>query len=56
MTEAMRPDIWGQKMAEIPLGRPGEPSEIAAVAACLASDMSGFITAAALEVTGGRYR
>jgi 3-oxoacyl-[acyl-carrier protein] reductase len=55
MTEAMRPDIWEQKMAEIPLGRPGEPSEIAAVAAFLASDMSSYITAAVLEVTGGRY-
>jgi 3-oxoacyl-[acyl-carrier protein] reductase len=55
MTEAMRPDIWEQKMAEIPLGRAGEPREIAAVAAFLASDMSSPITAAVLEVTGGRY-
>jgi 3-oxoacyl-[acyl-carrier protein] reductase len=55
MTEAMRPYIWEQKMAEIPLGRPGEPREIAAVAAFLASGMSSLITAAVLEVTGGRY-
>ena len=55
MTEAMRPDIWEQKMTEIPLGRAGEPAEIASVATFLASDMSSYITAAVLEVTGGRY-
>ena len=55
MTETMRPDIWEQKMAEIPLGRAGEPAEIASAAAFLASDMSSYITAAVLEVTGGRY-
>jgi 3-oxoacyl-[acyl-carrier protein] reductase len=55
MTEAMREDIWEQKMAEIPLGRAGEPAEIASVATFLASDMSSYMTAAVLEVTGGRY-
>lgn len=55
MTEAMRADIWEQKMSEIPMGRAGEPSEIASVATFLASDMSSYMTAAVLEVTGGRY-
>lgn len=55
MTERMRDDVWDQKMSEIPLARAGEPSEIASVATFLASEMSSYITAAVLEVTGGRY-
>lgn len=55
MTEAMRADIWEQKMAEIPLGRAGEPEEIANVALFLASDLSSYLTATVLEATGGRY-
>jgi 3-oxoacyl-[acyl-carrier protein] reductase len=55
MTEAMRSDIWEQKMAEIPMNRAGEPSEIASVATFLASDMSSYMTATVVEVTGGRY-
>lgn len=55
MTEALPPRIWEAKMNEIPLGRAGEPSEIASVAAFLASDMSSFMTGTVLEVTGGRF-
>jgi 3-oxoacyl-[acyl-carrier protein] reductase len=55
MTDAMRPDIWAQKLAEIPLARAGDPSEIATVACFLASDMASYVTATVLEVTGGRH-
>lgn len=54
MTEAMPERIWDQKMAEIPMGRAGEPSEIASVATFLASDLSSYMTGTVLEVTGGR--
>jgi NAD(P)-dependent dehydrogenase (short-subunit alcohol dehydrogenase family) len=40
-------------LAETPLGRAADPSEIAAAIAFLASDDASFITGAALEVTGG---
>lgn len=55
MTESLRKDIWEQKLAEIPMGRAAEPSEVASVALFLASDMSSYITGTVLEVTGGRY-
>ena len=55
MTEAMRADIWEQKLAEIPMARAGEVSEVADAALFLASNLSAYITGTVLEVTGGRY-
>ncbi|NKY55133.1 3-oxoacyl-ACP reductase FabG [Nocardia flavorosea] len=54
MTEAMPERIWEQKMAEIPLGRAGLPSEVASVVLFLAGDLSSYMTGTVLEVTGGR--
>lgn len=55
MTQNMREDIKAAKLKEIPLGRIGEPSEVAAVALFLASPLSSYVTATVVEVTGGRY-
>jgi 3-oxoacyl-[acyl-carrier protein] reductase len=55
MTEAMPQRIWDQKLAEIPMARAGEPSEVASVALFLASDLSSYMTGIVLEVTGGRH-
>ncbi|UGQ11216.1 3-oxoacyl-ACP reductase FabG [Yinghuangia sp. ASG 101] len=55
MTEAMPAHAWEAKMAEIPMGRAGEPVEVANVVLFLASDLAGYLTGAVLEVTGGRY-
>ena len=55
MTEAMQQRIWDAKVAEVPMGRAGEPSEVAGVALFLASDLSSYMTGTVLEVTGGRH-
>ncbi|MBB1033245.1 3-oxoacyl-ACP reductase FabG [Dietzia sp. CQ4] len=55
MTLAMPQHVWDEKMAEIPLGRAGEPSEVAQVVLFLASDMSSYMTGTVLEITGGRH-
>jgi 3-oxoacyl-[acyl-carrier protein] reductase len=55
MTEAMPQRIWDAKVAEVPMGRAGEPSEVANVALFLASDLSSYMTGTVLDVTGGRF-
>jgi 3-oxoacyl-[acyl-carrier protein] reductase len=55
MTEAMPQRIWDEKVAEVPMGRAGEPAEVASVALFLASDLSSYMTGTVLEVTGGRF-
>lgn len=55
MTEAMPQRIWDSKVAEVPMGRAGEPDEVAKVALFLASDLSSYMTGTILEVTGGRH-
>jgi 3-oxoacyl-[acyl-carrier protein] reductase len=51
LNEAQRAKI----SAEIPLGRIGNPKEVAAAAVFLASDEAGYVTGHALRVNGGMY-
>ena len=43
----------GEQLARIPVGRLGEPSEVAAVVALLASDEGAFINGQVIQVNGG---
>lgn len=43
------------RIGETPLGRAGQPIELANAALFLASDMSSFMTGSVLDVTGGRH-
>jgi 3-oxoacyl-[acyl-carrier protein] reductase len=54
MTDAMPRDVFEERVADIPLGRAGEPAEVADVALFLASELSSYVTGAVVEVTGGR--
>jgi 3-oxoacyl-[acyl-carrier protein] reductase len=55
MTAALREDIWSAKVAEVPMGRAGEPVEVANTVLFLASDLSSYTTGCVLEVAGGRF-
>lgn len=55
MTDAMPDHVKEQKVSEVPMGRPGEPAEVAAVVTFLASDMSSYVTGTVVEVSGGRH-
>lgn len=46
---------WKETMASIPLGRLGDPMDLAEAAVFLASSGGNFITGATLDVNGGLY-
>lgn len=53
MTETVPQKVLDQMVAKTPLGRMGEPSDIAAAATFLADDAASFITGQVLRVDGG---
>lgn len=55
MTKALTPEQLKQFSDRIPLGRPGEPEEIAQSVLFLLSDSSSYITGQTLHVNGGMY-
>jgi len=56
MVNAMPQDVVDKKIIpKIPIGRLGQPAEIARCVLFLASDEAGFITGATLTANGGQY-
>lgn len=54
MTEGLDDDAWDALLRTVPLGRSGEPHEVAAAALFLASSMSSYLTGTVIDVSGGR--
>jgi acetoacetyl-CoA reductase len=56
MVRAIAPDVLEKRILPlIPVGRLGEPDEIARTVAFLAADDAGFITGSTFSINGGQY-
>ncbi len=55
MVRAVPEPVLAKIVAKIPVGRLGEPEEIARCAVFLAADEAGFITGSQLTINGGQY-
>jgi 3-oxoacyl-[acyl-carrier protein] reductase len=55
MTDALGAETKESLSAQIPLGRLGGASEVAALVAFLASDGAAYITGETIQVNGGMY-
>lgn len=55
MLDKINSEVLERIIAEIPIGRLGEPNEIASAVAFLASEEAGFITGANIDINGGQY-
>ncbi|HCQ70812.1 MAG: beta-ketoacyl-ACP reductase [Alphaproteobacteria bacterium] len=55
MTASMDAAVLDSIVKQIPQGRMGAPSEIAAIVAFLASEKAAFITGATISANGGQY-
>ena len=55
MVAAIAPDVLKAIVSKIPVGRLGEPKEIARAVCFLVADEAGFITGETLSVNGGQH-
>ena len=55
MVQAVPENVLEKIVARIPVGRLGEPEEIARCVVFLADEQSGFITGSTVSVNGGQY-
>eukprot|EP00127_Corallochytrium_limacisporum_P003696 Clim_evm28s152 gene=Clim_evmTU28s152 len=53
MTDVVPEKVMNQMLAAVPLGRIGQPGDIASACTFLSSKQAGYITGTTLEVTGG---
>ena len=55
MTRTIPEKVVDQMLAAIPVGRMGEPEEVAAAVVYLASDEAGFVNGITLNINGGEH-
>ena len=53
MTDEYKPGYLDSQLPRIPLGRTGDPAELAATAVWLASPAGGYVTGQTIVVDGG---
>ncbi len=53
MTRGMPEDLFNAQLDKIPLGRAGEPADVARVVAFLASDDAAYVTGEVINIGGG---
>ena len=49
------PDILAKRTADVPMGRPGQPPDMATAALFLCQPASGFVTGTNIIVDGGEH-
>lgn len=54
LIDQMTPELLATVLAKIPMGRPGEPQEVANLVAWLSSDECSFSTGFTFDLSGGR--
>jgi len=55
MTKVLPEDVKAKILAQVPIGRIGQPEDIASAVKFLASEEAGYITGQVLAVNGGMY-
>ncbi|GHD74718.1 beta-ketoacyl-ACP reductase [Vogesella fluminis] len=55
MVMAVPEDVRNKIIAQIPVGRLGQPEEVAGLVSYLASDLAGFMTGADFTINGGQH-
>ena len=55
MTAVLSDKVKELFLAQIPLGRPGSPADVAGAVTFLASDQAAYLTGQVLHVSGGMY-
>ncbi|HJO76359.1 MAG TPA: SDR family oxidoreductase [Pelagibacteraceae bacterium] len=55
MVKKIDPAILKGIVSQIPVGRLGEPREVASLVSYLAGDQASFITGATFSINGGQY-
>lgn len=53
MIETIPEKVFKMLLNRVPLGRPGQPDEVAELILFLASTKSSYINGASIEITGG---
>lgn len=55
MVQAVKPEVMDMIIKGIPVGRLGQPEEVARAVVYLADDKAGFITGETLSINGGQF-